>query len=72
VDQRPKKTRLQRIYNPADEERILEAASKDLHVNRADLILIREKGGLLVKNTVTQQCWEVDRMNSLPEIEPAN
>jgi hypothetical protein len=72
VDQKSKKTRLQRIYSPADEERILDAASKDLHVSRADLVLIRETGGFLVKNTATQECWEVGLMNSLPEIEPAN
>jgi hypothetical protein len=65
-------TRLKRIYNPQDEQRILEAASKDLHVNRADLALVHEEGGYVVRNTVTGEQWEVDRLNSLPEIEPAN
>ena len=72
MDQPSKRTRLTRIYNPADEERILAAAGKDLHLNRADLALVREEGGFVVKNTATGERWEVDRLNSLPEIEPAN
>jgi hypothetical protein len=65
-------SRLKRIYNPQDEQRILEAASKDLQVNRADLTLVHEESGYVVRNTATGEQWEVDRLNSLPEIEPAN
>lgn len=72
VDPDSKITRLERIYNPEDEERILDAASKSLRVNRAHLILVHEDGGFVVRNTVTRERWEVDRLNSLPEIEPAN
>jgi hypothetical protein len=72
VNSDSKITRLKRIYNPEDEERILNAASKNLHANRADLILVHEEGGYVVRNTVTGEQWEVDRLNSLPEIEPAN
>jgi hypothetical protein len=72
VEQEPKPSPLKRIYSAADEEAILDEASRRLHQNRADLILVAGREGLVIQNKATQECWRIEQLNRLPKIEPAN
>jgi hypothetical protein len=63
---------LQHVRSAADEDLILDAASKRLNLDRQTLILVADQEGYLVKNTATQECWKIEQLNDLPEIEPAN
>jgi hypothetical protein len=66
------KERLKNIHSSADEQRILSTASRTLGIDQDDLILTADEDGLLIKRLSTQECWQVERLHNLPEIEPAN
>ena len=72
MDEHNQKTRVKDSHNPEDEQRILRSASKILRIDQADLVLIHDAKGLLVKRLTTQECWQVQKLNNLPEVEPAN
>jgi hypothetical protein len=72
VDEQNGRTRLQDSHNPEDERRILGSASKALGVDESELVLVNDAQGLLVKRVTTQEYWQVQKLNSLPKIEPAN
>jgi hypothetical protein len=72
LEEPPKKTRLQKIRSEADEERVLDSAAHTLKRNRADLVLVQDQEGFLVKDNSTNECWKIDCLGTLPEVEPAN
>jgi len=72
VHEPPKRTRLQKIRSEADEQRVLDSAAATLKRNRQDLVLIQDHEGFLVKDQATNECWKIDCLGSLPEVEPAN
>lgn len=72
MEEPPKRTRLQKIRSEADEQRILDSAAQTLKRNRDDLVLVQDQEGFLVKDIATSECWKIDCLGSLPEVEPAN
>jgi hypothetical protein len=72
LEDAPKKTRLQKIRSEADEKRVLDSAAETLKRKREDLVLIQDQEGFLVKDNATNECWKIDCLGTLPEVEPAN
>lgn len=72
MEEPPRKTRLQKIRSEADEQRVLDSAAQTLKRKREDLVLLQDREGFLVKDCSTNECWKIDCLGTLPEVEPAN